>query len=366
MSSRLVLDESFIDRIYEAALIPELWPDVLQRLTDISGADGTSLLTADASNIRWTSTAGLRPHVEAWLAEGWHLRNTRMPRLLAQHYSGFLRDIDLFTAEEIDANQEICEFFRPRGYGYAAGTAIPIPTGDMLVFSIERNFKKGPIEAQAIGYLNGLRPHLARAALLSGRLLLARARAVAVALDTIGLPAAVLRAPARLLAVNSGFDKLVPHIFQDGRDRVRLTEQRADRLLDAALSELKTSSNDAVCSIPIAASEERPPIIIHVVPLRGLGRDVFDRGIAVVMATPVVTKDVPAAEVLQALFVLTPAEARVARAVGGGQTIDASAQTFGVSSETVRSQVKSVLAKTGLGRQAELAALLGGLVLPQS
>jgi DNA-binding CsgD family transcriptional regulator len=41
------------------------------------------------------------------------------------------------------------------------------------------------------------------------------------------------------------------------------------------------------------------------------------------------------------------------------------AAAIGVSRETVRVQLMAVLAKTGLGRQAELANLLSGLAVPR-
>jgi DNA-binding CsgD family transcriptional regulator len=61
------------------------------------------------------------------------------------------------------------------------------------------------------------------------------------------------------------------------------------------------------------------------------------------------------------LFDLSPSEARIARDLTRGQTIKEIAEAAGTSPETVRSQVKSVMAKTGTNRQAEIAALLAGL-----
>jgi DNA-binding CsgD family transcriptional regulator len=61
---------------------------------------------------------------------------------------------------------------------------------------------------------------------------------------------------------------------------------------------------------------------------------------------------------------MTPAEARVAHAVAQCQTIGAIADSFGLSQETVRSQLKSALAKTGVARKLDLATVLAGACLP--
>ena len=107
-------------------------------------------------------------------------------------------------------------------------------------------------------------------------------------------------------------------------------------------------------------------MIIHVLPVRGVGQDTFVHGLALLMITPVDRSAVPNAEVLQGLFDYTPAEARVARAIVEGKTIDTIALANGVSRETIRTHVASILAKSGVNRQADLVALLGGLSLPST
>jgi DNA-binding CsgD family transcriptional regulator len=57
-------------------------------------------------------------------------------------------------------------------------------------------------------------------------------------------------------------------------------------------------------------------------------------------------------------FGLTPAEAKLAIAVAQGTRLSDYAEEKGVSIHTVNSQVKSVLSKTGVNRQAELVKLL--------
>jgi len=65
---------------------------------------------------------------------------------------------------------------------------------------------------------------------------------------------------------------------------------------------------------------------------------------------------------VQSLFDLTPAEARVARSLASGKTVGAIATEGGVSLNTVRTHVRGVLEKTGCTRQAEVIALLSGIL----
>ena len=125
---------------------------------------------------------------QEYLEEGWPQRTDRMDRLLRARHAGFLGDLDVYSREQIDNEPIFRDFFRPRGLGWGTATAIPIPTGDMLVFDLERRFDAGPVGAETIRRLDSLRPHLARAGLLSCRLAFERARAAVLALEHVGIP----------------------------------------------------------------------------------------------------------------------------------------------------------------------------------
>jgi DNA-binding CsgD family transcriptional regulator len=187
-------------------------------------------------------------------------------------------------------------------------------------------------------------------------------RAAAEALGLIGRPAAVLGRRGQLLAANRLFEDLMPAVARERGERLAFTDSAADALFAEALAPvIPSDAADAVCSIPIRARAERPPMIAHLVPLDAAARDVLAGASGILILTPLTLRAPPTAEVLQVLFDLTPAEARVARGIGEGRTVDAIAETFGLSRETVRSQLKAVLGKTGLGRQADLVAMLAGV-----
>jgi DNA-binding CsgD family transcriptional regulator len=77
--------------------------------------------------------------------------------------------------------------------------------------------------------------------------------------------------------------------------------------------------------------------------------------------TPVTQPQAPPVELVQSLFDLTPAEARVARNLAVGKTVDDIATNGGVSRSTILTQLRRVREKTGCNRQAEVVALMTGI-----
>jgi DNA-binding CsgD family transcriptional regulator len=76
------------------------------------------------------------------------------------------------------------------------------------------------------------------------------------------------------------------------------------------------------------------------------------------VVTPLASPRAPSSELLNGLFDLSPAEARTAQGLVEGKTVEEVAIANGLSRETIRTQLKSVLSKTGMRRQSELVGLL--------
>jgi DNA-binding CsgD family transcriptional regulator len=352
--------ETLIDHIYEAAALPEQWPTVLDQLSSFADCDGGLLFAVRGGLQRWVGSGTANEVMQEYIADDWPSRTDRAARLFAARHAGFLNDLDVYSRQEID-REPVFEFLRSRGLGWGVATAIPAPSGDMIAVDLERRFSRGPVERNIIRRLDRLRPHLARAALLSARLSLERVRATAAVLDLVGLPAIVLGGGGKPLAANQRLERLMPHVVRARRSRLEIVNGAADALFANAVARVSDEGDaDCVRSIPVPATESEPPIVMHLIPVRGSAADVFSGAAAVLVVTPVLPKEVPTAEVLQGLFDLTPAEARVARAVAERQTIRGIAGALQLSPETIRSQLKSVLAKTGTPRQVDLAALLAG------
>lgn len=101
-------------------------------------------------------------------------------------------------------------------------------------------------------------------------------------------------------------------------------------------------------------------MIVHIIPLKGDRRDLFEGGLALVLFTDAAALNQPNPNLIREMFDLTAAEARVAAQLALGRSVEQIALSCGVGLSTVRSQTKSILQKLGAHRQAEVAARLGG------
>ena len=71
--------DSLIDEIYEAAVVPEQWPRVLDRLARIADGVGGILMTGDMT--KWVASPNAVEIVQNYLDQGCHSRTQRTERL---------------------------------------------------------------------------------------------------------------------------------------------------------------------------------------------------------------------------------------------------------------------------------------------
>jgi len=360
------MDPDLVDRIYECSFVPELWPRVLDELAQIAEAAGGTLTLVNAKTkvLKWAASAQLHEGVEAFVRDGWILRSQRAPLLFGARHAGFLTEHDLGTDEVIDADPFYRQYLRPNGYGWCAATAIALPTADRLVLTVERKYVRGPVERAIVNQLDALRPHLARTALMSARLQLERARMASETLAALGLPALVLNEQGKVLAANSLVDSLQDCVCWRALDRVSLKDGTANKFLHDAIAAIDVESG-RLRSFPVRDAGAEAMMVAHVIPIRLSARDIFARCAAALVLTSVTVPQAPPVELVHSLFDLTPAEARVARNLAAGKTVEDIASDGGVSLATVRKQVRGVLEKTGCNRQVEVVALLTGIAQPR-
>jgi len=358
--------EHSLDLIYEAAFMPDGWEVVLNNMARAIGAEGAVLFNTRAANTRWRASHGIMDLITRILEEDWTRNNPRAQQLLSEPHHGFQNEAEHFTEEQYNEYPFYKDLMQPLGYGFGAGTAILIPSGDNVVFSVERRRSADPINRASIRFLDQLRPHLARAALVSSRLEFEKLQVAVEALRLTGLPSAALGVDGQVLACNTLLESFTPQITLAARDRVRFDYAPANSHFAAVIQELgKPNASMALASrsFPLPAIDDVPPALVHLVPIRGGARDIFSQGTAFLIVTPVDRTRIPSAEAIQGLFDLSPAEARVARCIASGADVAATARRLSLSQETIRSHIKKILAKSGMARQADFVAAIASIRL---
>ena len=140
-------------------------------------------------------------------------------------------------------------------------------------------------------------------------------------------------------------EKLIPVTIQDGSDCAQFTDKKANALLDNALSALASGTKRGIFqSFPIKGADRKLSNVEHLLPVRGSAHDLFSRINKIFFFMPLTGLGAAPAKVLQALFNLTPKEARIASALADCRSISTINVELGIAREPVRSHLRSIFA----------------------
>jgi DNA-binding CsgD family transcriptional regulator len=223
----------------------------------------------------------------------------------------------------------------------------------------------GPFFCRNLELLRFLGPHLQRAFRLHLQLseLRARTESLEQAVDMLATGIIFLAGDGRIIHMNQAASKILAE--NDGLMAVQgrlLAESSAESsrlenlLLQASPTSLGTGTGPAG-GVTISR-RVRPPLQVLITPVRNLNLDASCPVIAIAFVSDPAQRIRPAADILRALFGLTPAECRVALLLGDGHTPPGISELIGVSTNTLKTQLASIYRKTGTSRQAQLVRTL--------
>lgn len=357
-----VSPEEVVSRVFEAAALPELWPDALDAMAAHAACEAGVLIASDASphTVIAANAIGMAA-LQKYNEGNWAARNTQGPRTLAHGEPEFISDYDIFTPEEVERDAFYRDFLRPVGLAWGCGTAVQAPTQNRIIVSLHRRYEAGPLATDITRRMTALRPAIARGVFLASRLRLQEASNAVHVLELVGLPAAALTVSGKISAANELFQNYVPRMILDHSDRAHLSHPGADARFDETLAKRRALGRSDGVTLPIAGHQGEPPYTVHLIPVEGQAHDIFSSLSWLLLIVPVANRPGVSVEILRGLFDLSPAEARVSRGILEGEAPSDIARKSGLSAETVRSQLKAAFAKIGISRQTELVRLLAGV-----
>jgi hypothetical protein len=351
-------DRSLVSDIYEAAVIPEGWVQVLEQISAFAGTEGGSMSVVSGEGARsWVATDRFCPILQDFYAGGWHLRNPWSERAGRRRQLQFFDETELFAPGELDHIPMYRDFIRPRGAGWSAGAIIQVPGGSHISIRFERPFDDGPMSAALRARLARLRPHLARASFLFSRLGARQARSVASALQFMEIPAAVLTRNGRLLACNAAMEARLSQVSVRAGDRIAFTDDAAQRTLSESLERITANLFDRLRGpIPLPATEEHGPAVAYLVPMRGAAQDLFGCETTLLMIRPADSEN-RLMDLVRARFAIDAGEAqRWIRVIAAASPRLAAALL--TSTENVQDALDRALGRT----QSRLEARMGSFL----
>jgi DNA-binding CsgD family transcriptional regulator len=366
--------ESVVQRFYEAAAVPELWPAALHGLAEACGACAAMALPVRGIDpLPQIPSSGVAAMWGEIKDSGWYApdKNSRMQRSMAlvqRGWRGIITEQDAYTPEELASDPFHQEFLAPLGLASYAGAVIAEAPGLALPVSIERTITQGPFQAGEITLMNQLFTHLQAAGETAVRIGMAATSRLADAMGATGQPAALIGRDGRVVHMNARFELLLRDGLYVRAGRLGSWNPDAQRRLSAAVE--RAIRHDGTLREPFTAvvlprRDGLRPLVAQVVPVVGLAHDILHLVAAIVTLTDLEASEAPpAAALLEQAFGLTPAEARLAARISGGDTLPDISRAENVSRETLRSRLKTIFEKTGTGRQAELVLLLSKLTTP--
>jgi DNA-binding CsgD family transcriptional regulator len=347
-----------IDRMYEAAAYPELWPEALGSFANALGGFGGTIVgfSADEKLISYVSPESAEI-AAAYARGGWADHNYRIQlgAPLARAGREFVHEIMLLDRRGLE-RQRLSEFlntFQLRSF--IAFEFVPGEIGGC----VERGTAE--VEDWEISELKRVSHHLKRIGAIASARGPMFAQGIETGLDHLRAGAILLDGRGRIVSMNPRAAAIRDRVFhiQSGQLKPRDSEMESafGRMLQGVSSAAHAHEIAPDAAIRLRCADGSS-FLVRAAPLVGPAIDIFMRARVLLLLTPLQSTGFESVDRLRHVFGLTRAEARLAGRLGAGDDITSAAERLGVSEGTLRGALKAIFRKTGVRRQAELVALL--------
>jgi DNA-binding CsgD family transcriptional regulator len=365
---------ALIGDIYDAALRPSLWVNVLEDAARFVGGPAASVFSKDvARSVQVFYQYGIDPdYVRLYVDKYIKLDPSTNSQLFASVG-------DIISTENFIAYDEFLEtrFYRewahPQLLVDSANAVLEKSATDVAMFTVFRHKRDGLVNGEMRRRMQLLIPHVRRAVLI-GRLLdpgKSEAAALADTFDRLSAGMFLVEAAGHIVHCNAAGRVLLSagDLLYVAGSRLVASDPKIDELLqDAFMAAGRGDGAIGVKGIALPlTSRGGESHVAHVLPLTSNARRRAGTTRAAVAALFIhkAAFDVPSPpEAIAKAYKLTPTELRVLLAiveVGGAPKV---ARALGVAASTVKTHLSRLYEKTGTSRQADLVKLVAGFSGP--
>ena len=370
--SHLIVD------IYDAALEPERWPDVLGGVAGwVGGKTGAiySNMPLQKQAVLHFVSGGMDPYWYRLYFERYVRLNPAAIGQMTAPVGQPCGTGDFMPYEEFVRSRFYKEWVEPQGLVDVVVATLDRRGSTLASAVVFRDVRHGRTDAKAIAHMRPLIPHLQRAITIGHLLGEARARADALAEACNGLATPVL-----LVAADGGTvyaNRVASRMLDEG---TVLRAEASGKLVAVGDAEANSTFRETLeacargditatakgVALPLAGRDGSRHIV-HILPLTSGKRLRVAAGLAATAAIFVQQADQsapPPVVAISELYALTPAETRVLFTIVELGGVPETAAALGIADSTVRSHLQRVFAKTDCARQADLVKLVTRFASP--
>lgn len=358
--------EQLLAKLYDGVTASNGFQNFIEALVGTFGLKAVTLIIhhAETHEVKGLWLCGIKPEWVERYALDYAQEDMLAHHIVASPVAHFYAsNLDLAHPERIPQSRFFREWLEPQGVAYAAGAIVLREGAWCTQIILQRSPTQPPFSRSEIESLDLLMPHMQRAIQMRGRFaeLQLGQDFLAGGLDLLAIPAMFFdenshathlnkRAKA-LLADNSSLRLENGHLVASDVDVSR-------KLNFEIASAIQASRGDTVTlnEVVLLPRPKQLPLMLMVTPVRLHAGQTH--GAAMVFAFDPAYAPSLTVDRVRKLFGLTNAEAGLAVALCGGRTLDDISHERAVSLNTLRTQLKSIFAKTGTNRQTELVSLL--------
>jgi DNA-binding CsgD family transcriptional regulator/PAS domain-containing protein len=351
-----------IDACYDASVEPERWPDALHELAR-SLDSVCAMFYPEIPSGRLLTVPASRDYgdfLEDYVKGGWYENHYRADRGWPQLRGGrpVVIEHDLATDEERKHLRHYNDLYLRWGFPGFAMVGFRID-GESWALPLLRDTSQGHFDREDSKVLAELAPHFRRMIRLSERMARDRATAGLEVLDAMKGAAIFVGRDGHVIAMNKNAERLLGNGLVLHNGHLDTDDGTARAKLYALIASMRIA--ESVGGRPgdpvVIRRPDMRPLVVEAFPAQSRLSDVFGSLGTLLLVTDLDARCGPTADALRSALGLTPAEARLTARLCEGDDLAAAAYSLGISVHTARTQLKSVFAKTGTSRQAELVAL---------
>jgi DNA-binding CsgD family transcriptional regulator len=363
---------ALIAAIYDAALDPALWPDVLGRTAAFLPGMSAALFAKDAvskSGNLYFDDGVFAPEQKQLYFERYVRSDPSNTAHIFAEVEQPISTTDFISLAEFYESRFYREWAKPLGLVDFVCAVLDKSATGAAMFGIFRHERHGLIDDEARRRMRLIVPHVRRAALIGKAIELKTAEAASFAetLDGIASAMFLVNARGRLVHANAAGQLMLANgdVLRVAAGRIAASDPQAGQSLEEVFP--SAGAGDAALGVKgialplVARNGDR--YIAHVLPLTSGARRKAGTSLAAAAAVFVRKAALDARSPLETVakvYKLTPAELRVMLAVveiGGAPEV---ADALGIAETTVKFHLKRLFEKTGTRRQADLVKVVAG------